>query len=354
MGVLKGTAENGKGFLVPDFYKDFQCKCGACRRCCCEGWKVTVSETEYFRLLGEECSAQLRRRLDGAFFVPRDASPGEYAVLNHDYRGRCRLRREDGLCALQAELGEDALPAVCRLYPRGIRGEIGEATVANSCERVVEMLAQRTAPIRFERLRIGEMEPGAEESERNAVRMKCIAIMQERSMGIRQRMIRLGAYLCGREYRSVPFAGRMEMLLELARLYEEISPSISEACRGTIEAFDGRDEYVFEDRTETLYERFPYTGTLTENLLVNHMFFMKFPYSDAHDTVEEEYLALCGLFAFIRLLSAGSVDRLKDGADLVDLLADIFRVAEHTRFSHNIDVVFGRFGMRAGGSVAPV
>ena len=51
-------------FLMPDYYKDFSCKKGDCRFSCCKGWKVTFSLKDYFKLVSEECSEELRNRLD--------------------------------------------------------------------------------------------------------------------------------------------------------------------------------------------------------------------------------------------------------------------------------------------------
>ena len=81
--------------LVPEYFPKFQCKCGACRSCCCKGWGVCVSRDDYFRLVGMNCTASLRKRLDRAFSVLADATPERYAGLNHDWRGRCYLQRED-------------------------------------------------------------------------------------------------------------------------------------------------------------------------------------------------------------------------------------------------------------------
>ena len=52
--------------LVPEYFPKFQCKCGACRSCCCKGWGVCVSRDDYFRLVGMNCTASLRKRLDVA------------------------------------------------------------------------------------------------------------------------------------------------------------------------------------------------------------------------------------------------------------------------------------------------
>ena len=76
-------------FLVPSYYKDFKCKGGDCRTCCCEGWAVTVSLKEYFELLGLECSPALRYRMDGALHVLKDADESRNAQLLPTYTGDC-------------------------------------------------------------------------------------------------------------------------------------------------------------------------------------------------------------------------------------------------------------------------
>ena len=49
--------EEEREYLIPDYFSDFKCKMGACRAACCEGWAVSVSMTDYFKLLGLETSA---------------------------------------------------------------------------------------------------------------------------------------------------------------------------------------------------------------------------------------------------------------------------------------------------------
>ena len=133
--------EEDQTYLVPDYFPAFRCKMGACRRACCEGWPVTITMTDYFRLLGADCSPDLRRRIDCALHLAPHPSPEGYAQITPRYDGQCPLRHEDGRCALHAELGEESLALVCRLYPRGIRqGEALECSCANSCEAVPEML----------------------------------------------------------------------------------------------------------------------------------------------------------------------------------------------------------------------
>ena len=53
-----------KEFLVPDYFLDFSCKMGDCRRACCVGWPVSISMKEYFSLIGLDCEKELRVKLD--------------------------------------------------------------------------------------------------------------------------------------------------------------------------------------------------------------------------------------------------------------------------------------------------
>ena len=130
-------------YLVPDYYPAFSCKMGACRAACCEGWPITVSMENYFRLLGVGCSKSLRDRLDVGLRMVDRPTPECYARFNPQYDGNCPLRMEDGRCAIHAELGEDTLPDICRLYPRGIRlDQDCECSCANSCEAVLELLGK--------------------------------------------------------------------------------------------------------------------------------------------------------------------------------------------------------------------
>lgn len=49
-------------WLVPGYYKDFKCKCDACRHTCCNSWKIGVNQKEYFNLIGMEASCSLHQK----------------------------------------------------------------------------------------------------------------------------------------------------------------------------------------------------------------------------------------------------------------------------------------------------
>ena len=77
---------------MPDYFPSFRCKCGACRACCCSGWAVSISADEYFRLIGVDCSPELRRRLDRALHLLPNPTPDRCARLDPDWQGACSLQ----------------------------------------------------------------------------------------------------------------------------------------------------------------------------------------------------------------------------------------------------------------------
>lgn len=103
--------------FTPEYYDSFRCIAAACPDSCCKEWEVDIDpETAaYYRTLtgslGEQLQKVLRTTEEGTVMVIRD--------------GRCPMWQQDGLCRIHAELGHDALCAVCREFPR-LRHDYGD------------------------------------------------------------------------------------------------------------------------------------------------------------------------------------------------------------------------------------
>ena len=130
--------------VYPDFYRSFACKAGDCLHSCCRGWEIDVDEesSAYYRTLPGKLGRELRAALkqeDGVWhFLLKDGD-------------RCPFLREDGLCRLILELGEQALCDICALHPR-FYGELNEFEFCGlglSCEKVCELLFSSSEPLRF-------------------------------------------------------------------------------------------------------------------------------------------------------------------------------------------------------------
>ena len=350
-----------KEYLVPDYYPHFACKMGACRTCCCVGWTVSLSMRDYFNLLGVDCEKALRDRLDVAMRPALEPTPEHYAEIQHRYDGNCPLRLPDGRCAVHAELGPGHLPEICRLYPRALRDEgDAECSCACSCERVVELLLAHPEPLRFEKMTVDDAPPHAQgstvfrerfESEQ-AVRLSLIDIVQDRARPLPGRLERLGLEMARLERgvapafdpAAVPGAGAALAAVEsLVGMLDERSESLR-AFGETVRGYFGEDVSLFERARERFEARYPDWESGYANLLANHMFFTRFPYSNPGETLQPEHVALCCVYALMRVLAIGYTDTRGTTEALVDVLSALFRLVDHSTFHHYAAVMMQDIG----------
>lgn len=357
-------------YLVPDYYPAFSCKMGACRRPCCEGWPISVSMKDYFRLMGIECSPELRRRLDGGLHLSLRPTPDAYAQILPRYDGVCPLHLEDGRCLLHAECGGDSLAAVCRLYPRGVRnGDDRECSCANSCEAVIEQLLHHPEPLSFITITndfgLPDMPPRKHHfntgTREQAIRLWLIRQLQRREYPLPQRILLLGqalhamedalaaqddaqveALLSGKIVIPAPelpvpshakLLRGLETVEKMLCTMDQHSNSIREYGEEALQFFASGSPY---DCYETAATRFaaliPHWESWIENLLVNHMFFVQFPIQDRPVPLKDEYLALVAVYTLLRCLLLGCMAAKDDIQHAVDVAAAAFRLVDHTSF----------------------
>ncbi len=124
--------------LKPAYFDSFRCIADRCPDSCCKEWEVQVDgeAAAFYRTLPGPLGDQLRS-------VLREED-GETLMTIQD--GRCPMWRSDGLCRIQAELGEGALCRVCQNFPR-LRHDYGdfvELGLELSCPEAARILL--TAP----------------------------------------------------------------------------------------------------------------------------------------------------------------------------------------------------------------
>lgn len=121
----------------PDFYDTFRCVAGGCPDSCCKEWDVAVDaeKAAFYRGLPGDLGDRLRKFL-------KDEEGETYLTLEAN---RCPMWRADGLCRIQAELGEKALCETCRDFPR-LRHDYGSFTELGlelSCPEAARILLSR-------------------------------------------------------------------------------------------------------------------------------------------------------------------------------------------------------------------
>ena len=124
------------------YFDDFRCIASACPDSCCKEWDVQVDgvSAEFYRNLTGALGDRLRSVLQDV--------DGEAVMTIED--GRCPMWRQDGLCRIQAELGEGALCHVCREFPRLTHdyGDFIERGLELSCPEAARMILN-AAPAPF-------------------------------------------------------------------------------------------------------------------------------------------------------------------------------------------------------------
>ena len=127
--------------FYPDYYDRFACIAGSCPDSCCKEWDVTVdaASAARYRALEGSLGHDLRRVL-----VDED---GE-TIMRQTADRRCPMWRQDGLCRIQAELGEEALCQVCTAFPR-LRHDYGdfvELGLELSCPEAARLILSSSSP----------------------------------------------------------------------------------------------------------------------------------------------------------------------------------------------------------------
>ena len=156
----------------PIYFGQFRCIAGDCPDSCCKEWAVQVDaeSAAIYRQLPSALGDRLRQVLveeDGETVMEIEA-------------GRCPMWRADGLCRIQAELGEEALCKTCREFPRILHdyGDFQERQLELSCPEAARIIlsAQPGWEIREA--------PGAEEAEYDTEAMELLQGSREILYGI--------------------------------------------------------------------------------------------------------------------------------------------------------------------------
>ena len=340
----------GELWLEADYFDEFRCKGGACRGSCCEGWEIAMSMKDYFKLIGMDCSPEMHHRLECAFRTPEEPSPERYRLISPNWMGMCPMHGGDGLCMLQRECGAEALPEICRVYPRSLKEVAGrrKACCSNSCEAVVELLMRRE-PVGFRTAALSAAPECVTSPEWNVARIcrACIERLQDREVPLNRRV----AAVCGLLGGATPAVdpGRAEeglrALMGALSEMQGVFGSLRHFGERALERYgaDGaRAIRNYREDAAAMEARFPDWEAWFENMLVNHFFYEDVPCVDARLKPEDACAGICAVYAAMRVVSAAYTAAAPAREDLADALAGIFRMIEHSAFYYNARVLIQR------------
>ena len=157
----------------PAYFDRFRCLASQCPDSCCQEWSVQVDEDAL--ALYRSLPGPLGERLRSVLTL--EDGDTVFAVEN----GRCPMWRGDGLCRIQAELGEQALCRVCREFPR-IRhdfGDFAELQLELSCPEAARLILLSSPEPCLTR-----EEPDTDPAEYDRAEMSLLRQRRERLLGI--------------------------------------------------------------------------------------------------------------------------------------------------------------------------
>ena len=220
--------------VFPDYYPEFRCIGGSCQHNCCIGWEIDIDEDTL--ALYQNIDGELGERLK------KHIALQETPHFQLDAFDRCPFLNSDNLCDLIIGLGEDSLCQICTDHPR-FRNKLPDRTeigVGLCCEAAGRLILGKENPTHL----IGASET---DDEIIAVRDEMIALLQDRSMPIKNR---IDALPCNIDFSLLnPWA---DFLLSLERLedgWTELLELLHE--KADLVGFDAH----MQDR-QTEYEQF--------------------------------------------------------------------------------------------------
>ena len=121
--------------FAPKYYTQFRCIGGGCTKNCCIGWEIDVDNAtmaRYNALAGS----------DRAWILDSISKDGECPHFKLCDGERCANLRDDNLCSIIAECGEDMIPEICREHPRfyNIQPDRCEVGIGLACPSAAELI----------------------------------------------------------------------------------------------------------------------------------------------------------------------------------------------------------------------
>lgn len=105
---------------MPRYAASFSCIGPACPDTCCSGWSVPIDRDTYqaWQTIDVRITGSLLKERTREARATETMAASDCAVVTATPAGDCTWLTDEKLCAVQATLGEAAIPLACHSYPR--------------------------------------------------------------------------------------------------------------------------------------------------------------------------------------------------------------------------------------------
>ena len=378
----------------PTCFDRFQCKGGACRNTCCQGWNITISRGEYNKI------RHLLRHDEVQFFkrLPRQtANDRIYATVKMAEDNYCPLFDSEGLCGLQRKYGYGALPDICKLFPR-LMMQFPDGSFSRSldsgCEKTLELLwEEQEEGLSFVTNEIdvtGLVSSGVHQyplyEYAADLRNLSIWLLKNRSYSLSDRMILLG--LAMRELQEISelehpdeqlsswfvkwqeqtngstidlsdlngnrtwfMMDNLKILFFFQQLLSKKGDYLDRIVENiSFEIIEEKNIFYDISKYETLeaqfVERFPKFDLFLENFMVMTLFRLTFPFNE--NSIWRSYLYLCALYSLMRFMAIASAPH--NAQQLIDCMTALSRDSLNMNLFSNFTA--GELSVRSSDSLA--
>ncbi|MBD5153543.1 MAG: hypothetical protein HDT15_00315 [Oscillibacter sp.] len=366
--------------LRPTYYDRFHCLASGCELSCCIGWNIVFDKKDYLSMKQQDASPELAERLGRALHRIRDGRCDDnvYAEFNLP-NGVCPLLRNDCLCALQAEKGSDALPWVCKIFPRDekyLPSGYMERSLSPACEGVLALLWELPEGVDF------VSDPLPKEKWRKLtmvgdvsliryyadIRELCIDFLQDRRFPLARRILMMGMALrelvdgekdipgwlarsramantlASGGFPEEPEQEKLQAMLlmnifqmlrtfyttnpELQKIQEDLITCFGMSLSGDLGTLSLAPYYAARERFE---QNFGDREYFFENLVVSLLFQLHLPDPASVETLWKSYVNFCNVYALYRFAAVMSCREgaAGDKAELFRMMVYISRVLIH-------------------------
>lgn len=141
--------------LQTEHVQKFQCDGTECQSRCCKGWGVQIDGESW-----QKYNA-MRHEPDRKKILSAIGEMDGKLQIKPLSDGKCPFLREDSLCGLQHDYGEDYLSSICRTYPRSVAIIEGmmERSLDLSCPLAARIVLRKRAPMEFEQVEVRVEQP---------------------------------------------------------------------------------------------------------------------------------------------------------------------------------------------------
>jgi len=166
----------------PSYYNDFVCIADRCRHSCCIGWEIDIDgdSLRRYEALEGPVGEYIRRGIDYT-------DTPHFRLVKDDH---CYFLRQDGLCQMYRDLGEDSLCQICSDHPRfrSFFPERTEIGLGLCCEEAARLILSQTEPVRILRRGLPDQPESREVRAALRLRRQLIKLLQDRGEDISHRL----------------------------------------------------------------------------------------------------------------------------------------------------------------------